>query len=244
MSADAGAIARRREDVLERIARAAARAGRHPGEVTLMAATKTQPAETVALAARAGIVRFGENRVQEGAVKIAAVSPEFPDLEWRLIGPLQSNKAKTALQWFGVVETLDRERLAARLEAMLVETGESLPVLLELNLGGEASKAGIPPEEAERLLEAALACPHLEVRGVMAVPPYDPDPEKSRPYFRRLAGIRDGLARRFGRPLPELSMGMSHDFAVAVEEGATEVRIGTALFGPRTAATDVVPRTP
>ncbi len=234
MSADAGAIARRREDVLERIARAAARAGRHPGEVTLMAVTKTHPAETVALAARAGIVRFGENRVQEGVAKIAAVSPEFPDLEWRLIGPLQSNKAKTALQWFGVVETLDRERLAARLEAMLVETGESLPVLLEINLGGEASKAGVPPEEAERLLEAALACPHLEVRGVMAVPPYDPDPEQSRPYFRRLAGIRDGLARRFGRPLPELSMGMSHDFAVAVEEGATEVRIGTALFGPRT----------
>ena len=234
MSADAGAIARRREDVLERIARAAARAGRHPGEVTLMAVTKTHPAETVALAARAGIVRFGENRVQEGVAKIAAVSPEFPGLEWRLIGPLQSNKAKTALQWFGVVETLDRERLAARLEAMLVETGESLPVLLELNLGGEASKAGVPPEEAERLLEAALACPHLEVRGVMAVPPYDPDPEQSRPYFRRLAGIRDSLARRFGRPLPELSMGMSHDFAVAVEEGATEVRIGTALFGPRT----------
>jgi pyridoxal phosphate enzyme (YggS family) len=234
MSADAGAIARRREDVLGRIARAAARAGRHAGEVTLMAVTKTHPAETVALAARAGIVRFGENRVQEGVAKIAAVSPEFPDLEWRLIGPLQSNKAKTALQWFGVVETLDRERLAARLEAMLVETGESLPVLLELNLGGEASKAGVPPEEAERLLEAALACPHLEVRGVMAVPPYDPDPEQSRPYFRRLAGIRDGLARRFGRPLPELSMGMSHDFAVAVEEGATEVRIGTALFGPRT----------
>ena len=112
--------------------------------------------------------------------------------------------------------------------------GETLPVLLELNLGGEASKAGIPPEEAERLLEVALACPHLEVRGVMAVPPYDPDPEQSRPYFRRLAGIRDSLARRFGRPLPELSMGMSHDFAVAVEEGATEVRIGTALFGPRT----------
>ena len=123
--------------------------------------------------------------------------------------------------------------MRSRLEAMLVETGETLPVLLEINLGGEASKAGVPLEEAERLCEAALACPHLEVRGVMAVPPYDPDPEESRPYFRKLAGLRDGLARRFGRPLPELSMGMSHDFAVAVEEGATEVRIGTALFGPR-----------
>ncbi len=236
MSADAGPIAPRREEVLAKIAQAAARAGRHPGEITLMAVTKTQPAETVALAARAGIVRFGENRVQEGVAKIAAVSPAFPGLEWRLIGPLQSNKARTALQWFGVVETLDRERLAARLEAMLVETGKTLPVLLEINLGGEASKAGTPPESAERLCEAALACPHLEVRGVMAVPPYDPDPEKSRPYFRKLAGLRDSLARRFGRPLPELSMGMSHDFAVAVEEGATEVRIGTALFGPRARA--------
>jgi pyridoxal phosphate enzyme (YggS family) len=233
MSLDAATIARRRDDVLATIARAAARAGRHLGDVTLMAVTKTQTPEAVAFAARAGIRRFGENRVQEGVEKIEAVSAEFPGLEWRLIGPLQSNKARTALQWFGVVETLDRERLAARLEAMLVETGETLPVLLEINLGGEASKAGVAPEDADRLLEAALGCPHLAVRGVMAVPPYDPDPEASRRYFRRLAGIREGLARRFGRPLPELSMGMSHDYTVAVEEGATEVRLGTALFGPR-----------
>jgi PLP dependent protein len=233
MSPDAGTIARRREDVLAAIAKAASRAGRHPGDVTLMAVTKTHPPETVALAARAGMVRFGENRVQEGTAKIAALRAEFPNLEWRLIGPLQSNKARTALQWFGAIETLDRERLAARLEAMLAETGETLPVLLEINLGGEASKAGISPSEVDRLCEAALGCPHLEVRGVMSVPPYDPDPEKSRPYFRRLAGIRAGLVRRFDRPFPELSMGMSHDFAVAVEEGATEVRVGTALFGPR-----------
>ena len=236
MTPEAGTIAQRREDVLAEIARAASRAGRHPGEITLMAVTKTQNAETVALAARAGIVRFGENRVQEGVAKIAALRADFPDLEWRLIGPLQSNKARTALQWFGVVETLDRERLAARLEAMLAETGEKLPVLLELNLGEEASKAGVLPAEVDRLCEAALGCIHLEVRGLMAVPPYDPDPEKARPYFRRLAGIRDGLARRFGQPFPELSMGMSHDFAVAVEEGSTEVRVGTALFGPRSKA--------
>jgi PLP dependent protein len=233
MSADAATLVRRREDVLATIVRAAARAGRHPGDVTLMAVTKTHSPETVALAARAGIVRFGENRVQEGAAKIAAVSAEFPGLEWRLIGPLQSNKARTALQWFGVIETLDRERLAARLDAMLGETGETRPVLLEVNLGGEASKSGVSPDELDRLCEAVLRCPHLEVRGLMAVPPYDEDPEKSRPYFRRLASLRDGLSRRFGRPFPELSMGMSHDFAVAVEEGATEVRVGTALFGPR-----------
>ncbi|MET0619434.1 MAG: YggS family pyridoxal phosphate-dependent enzyme [Thermoanaerobaculia bacterium] len=236
MTPRAGTVAQRREDVLAEIARAASRAGRRPGEITLMAVTKTQSADTVALAARAGIVRFGENRVQEGVAKITALRTDFPDLEWRLIGPLQSNKARTALQWFGVVETLDRERLAARLEAMLAETGEMLPVLLELNLGGEPSKAGALPADVDRLCESALACVHLDVRGLMAVPPYDADPEKSRPYFRRLAGIRDGLVRRFGRPFPELSMGMSHDFAVAVEEGATEVRVGTALFGPRTQA--------
>jgi pyridoxal phosphate enzyme (YggS family) len=236
MIPDAGTIARRREDVLAAIAKAASRAGRHPGDVTLMAVTKTHPHETVALAARAGIVRFGENRVQEASAKIAALRPDFPHLEWRLIGPLQSNKARTALQWFGVIETLDRERLAARLNGMLAETGETLPVLLEVNLGGEASKAGVEPSDVDRLCQAALACTHLEVRGLMAVPPYDPDPEKSRPHFRRLAAIRDGLVRRFGRPFPELSMGMSHDFAVAVEEGSTEVRVGTALFGPRTTA--------
>jgi PLP dependent protein len=236
MSPDAGEIARRRGDILAAIAAAASRAGRRPEDVTLMAVSKTQNAAAVALAARAGITRFGENRVQEGAGKIEALRPEFPGLEWRLIGPLQTNKAKTALQWFGAIETLDRERLAARLEALQAEKGGTLPVLLEINVGREESKAGAPPEDARRLCEAALACPHLEVRGVMAVPPYDPDPEKSRPYFRELRSIRDDLAARFGRPLPELSMGMSHDFAVAVEEGATEVRIGTALFGPRETA--------
>ena len=235
MSADAGTVAQRREQILEAIARAAFRSGRPAGAVTLMAVTKTQAPATVALAARAGVVRFGENRVQEAVGKIGALSAEFPDLEWRLIGPLQSNKARTALQWFGAVETLDRQRLAARLEAMLAETGETLPVLLEINLGGETSKAGASPSEIDRLCETALGCSHLEVRGVMAVPPYDPDPERSRPYFRQLAGIRESLSRRFGRPFPELSMGMSHDFEIAVEEGATEVRIGTALFGPRPA---------
>ena len=202
MTPEAGTIAQRREDVLAEIARAASRAGRHPGEVTLMAVTKTQSAETVALAARAGIVRFGENRVQEGAAKIAALRADFPGLEWRLIGPLQSNKARTALQWFGVVETLDRERLAARLEAMLAETGRNAAGAAGAQSGRRGVQGGSPARRRRRLCEAALDCIHLEVRGLMAVPPYDPDPEKSRPYFRRLAGIRDGLVRRFGRPLP------------------------------------------
>ena len=231
-------IAPRRARILEAIADAAAKARRRPGDVTLMAVTKGHDAETVRNAARAGLVLFGENRVQEGSAKISALGAEFSGLTWHLIGPLQTNKAKTALQWFSAVESLDRERLAVRLESLLAEegAGRRLPVLLEINIGGEASKSGAPPEEAPRLLEAVLACPHLEPRGVMAVPPFDENPAKSRPYFRRLVAIREDLSRRFGLPLPEISMGMSHDYAVAVEEGATEVRVGTALFGPRDAA--------
>ena len=231
-------IVRRRTRILETIAGAAERAKRRPEDVTLMAVTKGHDAGTVRNAARAGLALFGENRVQEGSAKIAALGSEFSGLTWRLIGPLQTNKAKTALQWFSAVESLDRERLAVRLEGLLAEEepGRRLPVLLEINVGGEVSKSGAPPDEASRLLEAVVACPHLEPRGVMAVPPFDEDPEKSRPHFRRLVEIRDGLSRRFGLPLPEISMGMSHDYAVAVEEGATEVRVGTSLFGPREAA--------
>jgi PLP dependent protein len=229
-------IAGRRAEIVAAIEEAAARRGRNPADIALMAVTKTQSAETVANAARAGLTLFGENRVQEAAGKIEALRGDFPDLEWRLIGPLQSNKAKTALQYFRALESLDRERLAVRLESLLAGSDRSLPVFLEINVGLEDSKSGVHPEEAARLCEAALACPHLEVRGLMAVPPYDPDPERSRPYFVRLAEIRETLSQRFGRPLPELSMGMSHDFAVAVEEGATEVRLGTALFGPRETA--------
>ncbi len=231
-------IARRRAAILEAIAQAAVRAGRAPETVRLMAVTKGHGAETVRNAARAGLTLFGENRVQEGAAKIAVLRPEFGALAWRLIGPLQTNKAKSALQWFSTVESLDRERLALRLEGLLAEEGGSraLPVLLEINLGAEASKSGVRPEDAPKLFEAVLACPHLQARGVMAVPPFDEDPEKSRPYFRRLVALRDDLVSRFGRPLPEISMGMSHDYAIAVEEGSTEVRVGTALFGPREAA--------
>ena len=228
-------IAERRSRILDTLARAAEGAGRRAGDVALMAVTKTQSADTVRNAARAGLALFGENRVQEGTAKIEALGGEFPAISWRLIGPLQSNKAKSALQWFSALETLDRERLASRLEALLAEAwpGRKLPVLLEVNVGGEASKSGVSPEQTPRLLEAALGCAHLDVRGLMAVPPWDDDPEKSRPHFRSLSRLRDRLAADFGRPLPELSMGMSHDFAVAVEEGSTEVRIGTALFGPR-----------
>jgi pyridoxal phosphate enzyme (YggS family) len=226
-------LGRRRQEVLSRIADAARRRGRDPKEVALLAVTKGHPADLVLRAAAAGFALFGETRVAEGAGKIGTVRERFPDLAWRLIGPLQTNKAKAALQYFSAIESLDRERLAARLEGLLAAEGRRLPVLLEVNIGREATKSGIAPEDAELLARAALGCPHLDVRGVMAVPPFDDDPERSRPYFRELRAIRDRLEERLGAALPELSIGMSHDFEVAVEEGSTEVRIGTALFGAR-----------
>jgi len=226
-------LSARRERVLAGIAAAADRRGRDAAKVALLAVTKGHPAELVLRAARAGFRLFGENRVVEGARKIEAVAPVFPGLTWRLIGPLQTNKAKAALQWFSAIESLDRERLAARLEALLAAEDRTVPVLLEINIGREETKSGAAPEVAESLARTALACPHLDVRGLMAVPPFDVDPERSRPFFRELREIRDRLAGRVGRPLAELSIGMSHDFEVAVEEGATEVRVGTALFGPR-----------
>ena len=229
----AGEIAVRRDEILGSIARAAERAGRDPGAVALLAVTKTHSAEVVRQAALAGLTRFGENRVAEGTAKIAALAGQWPGLEWRLIGPLQTNKAKPALQYFSVIESLDRERLATRLEGLLAVEGRRLPVLLEVNLGAEETKSGSLPEEMEALASSALASPHLDVRGLMAVPPFTEDPEGARPYFKRLREIRDRLADRFGKPFAELSMGMSHDFAVAVEEGSTQVRLGTALFGPR-----------
>jgi PLP dependent protein len=223
----------RRQQILVRIGEAAERAGRSAKDVALVAVTKGHPAGVVVSAAKAGFTVFGENRVGEGVRKIEALRPRFPGLVWRLIGPLQTNKAKPALQFFSAIESLDRERLAARLEGLLSAEGRRMPVLLELNLGGEATKSGVSPEAAEDLARAAVACEHLEVRGLMAVPPFQDDPELSRPYFRKLREIRDRLADRLGSPLAELSMGMSHDFEVAVEEGATEVRVGTAIFGPR-----------
>jgi pyridoxal phosphate enzyme (YggS family) len=135
-----------------------------------------------------------------------------------------------------MIESLDRERLATRLEGLLAAEDRQFPVLIEVNVGGEETKSGAPPEQAETLAAAALALPHLDVRGLMEVPPFTPDPEGARQYFQRLKEIRDRLADRFGRPFPELSMGMSHDFEVAVEEGSTEVRIGTEIFGERSGA--------
>ncbi len=216
---------------MRRIERAAAAAQRDPGSVTLVAVGKTFPAEVVRQAVAAGAVHLGENRVQEAAAKRPLVS----GATWHLIGPLQRNKAGLALETFDVIHTLDRPELVDRL-ALLLERdhpGRRLPALLEVNVGDEDQKAGVLPADCERLLRAALAQPGLRIDGLMAIPPFDDDPEASRRYFRALRELRDRLQDGVGHPLPHLSMGMSHDFEVAIAEGATHVRVGSAIFGPR-----------
>jgi PLP dependent protein len=234
--------------VKERIAAAARRAGRSPDEVTLMAVTKTHPPERIREAYRAGQRVFGENRVQEFAQKRDALidlgapgsHPKGANLggaEFHLIGHLQSNKAKPAAELFTAVDSVDSLRLAERLNDAAGRLGRRLPVLIEVNVGGEAQKSGVPPcsRALEELLQAAPTLEHLEFRGLMTVPPFTDDPEQARPHFRRLRQIRDDLASRKlpGIVLDVLSMGMSHDFGVAIEEGSTVVRVGTAIFGTR-----------
>jgi pyridoxal phosphate enzyme (YggS family) len=211
----------------ERIAAACARAGRQPSEVRIVAASKTQPVPALLEAIAAGVDAIGENRVQEAVEKRPRVSAPVP---WHLIGPLQRNKARLALELFDVVETVDRAELADRLEALLAPATRVVPVFLEVNIGEEPQKSGALPAQTPALVaHLAARCPHLRLAGVMAVPPYHPDPERSRPHFARL---RELVARLAPEGL-EISMGMSEDYEVAVEEGATFVRVGRALFGAR-----------
>jgi len=222
--------------IRERMAGAAARVGRNAHSVTLMAVSKTMEPERIREAYAAGLRIFGENRVQEFEGKAAALA-DLKDAEWHLIGHLQSNKAKKATELFSAVDSVDSLRLAEKLNLAAQEAGKTLPVLIEIKVGAEESKAGIPLDapELEQLLRAAPRLPSLLIRGLMTVPPFTENPEGARPYFRLLRDLRDQIA---ARPLPliqmdVLSMGMSHDFEVAIEEGSTCVRVGTAIFGAR-----------
>jgi hypothetical protein len=223
--------------IRERMATAARRAGRTPEEITLMAVSKTFPPGLIREAYGAGIRVFGENRVQEFAGKAGAVR-DLADAEWHLIGHLQSNKAAKAVELFGAVDSLDSIRLAERLNSFADAVDKTLPVLIEINVGGEEAKSGIVPGSSEELEQILLGAPrwkNLTIRGLMTVPPYMEDAEGARAYFRRMREIRHGIA---ARRLPAvgmetLSMGMSHDFEVAIEEGSTCVRVGTAIFGER-----------
>lgn len=224
------AFSQRAAAVLAQIAGACHRAGRAPGEVELLAVTKTHPPEAAEYAARYGLAAVGENRVQEGIEKRARC---IASIRWELIGHLQSNKAKLAAAHFDRVQSVDSEKLLRLLNRAAGELGRRLPVLLQVNTGLDPAKSGVKPDDAARLLEAALALPHLQVDGLMTIAPLADDSAVARGAFAGLSKLRDRLSEQFGAPLRELSMGMTGDLDSAIAEGSTLVRVGTALFGAR-----------
>jgi pyridoxal phosphate enzyme (YggS family) len=228
---DVATLAAARTRVLGTVGAACARVGRAPAAVSLVAVSKTVPAERLVNAVAAGLTTLGENRVQEGESKAPAVS----GATWHLIGPLQSNKAKRALATFAVIQTVDSVELAQRLDRLAGEVRPTglVPVLLQVNVDDDAAKAGFAPDDLERSLEALDACTRLDVRGLMTVGRQVEDAEAARPTFVALRRLSERLRSHWSGLGPELSMGMSDDYPVAVEEGSTEVRVGSALFGPR-----------
>jgi len=223
----ASEISDRLEQVQGRIADAVRRAGRESESVRLVLASKTQPPAAVAAAFAAGARDFGENYVQEAVAKRSALGGR--DIRWHLIGHLQTNKARMAVETFNLIQTLDNQRLAAAL--FRLHPSPLMPVLVEINLAGETSKTGIKPEGAEALINSVRD--QVDVQGLMAIPPATPTPEAARPFFRELRELRDRLAAATGLALSELSMGMTDDFVAAILEGATIVRVGRAVFGER-----------
>ena len=229
-------IAENIAELRERISTAARRAGRRSEEIRLMAVTKTHPPERIREAYQAGLRLFGENRIQEFLGKTSALA-DLTGAEWHMIGHLQTNKAAKAVELFGAVDSVDSLKLAEKLDAAARSVEKKLNVLIEINIGGEAAKSGVSLDspELEEILVAAPRLVGLSFGGLMTVPPYTEDPEAARPYFRQLRALRDNIA---ARKLPAvrmdvLSMGMSHDFEVAIEEGSSCVRVGTAIFGKR-----------
>ncbi len=220
----------------EQIAAAAKRSGRQAADVALMAVTKTHPAEKIREAYQAGLRLFGENRVQEFVGKASALR-DLAGADWHMIGHLQTNKAGKAVELFSAVDSVDSVKLAEKLNGAAQASGKKLGVLIEINIGGEDAKSGVAPDspELEALLQAAPRLESLSFRGFMTVPPFSENPEGARPYFRRLRELRDTIAARklVAIGMNVLSMGMSHDFEVAIAEGSTCVRVGTAIFGER-----------
>jgi pyridoxal phosphate enzyme (YggS family) len=220
--------------IQQRINAACARVGRDPGSVTLLAVSKGQPPDAVRAAADLGLCLFGENKVQEAKAKI----PLCPGkLRWQMIGHLQSNKCRDAVHFFQMIQSVDSLALAEEINKWAEKAAKTMPILLEVNVAGEASKFGYRAEALLAELARVNALPKIEIHGLMTMAPWWPDPEKARPVFRRLRELQAACGQVLGAPLPQLSMGMSGDFEVAIEEGATIVRLGTALFGPRPKAT-------
>ena len=214
----------------KQIAQCALRVGRNPATIRLVAVTKTFPPETIRAGYECGLRDFGENRVQEFREKLPHMN--LPEARFHLIGHLQSNKVSHALD-FDWIQTVDSERLARRLNEAAAQAGKTIPVLIQVKLDKESAKSGLPEAEVERLAEAVTSLDRLLLRGLMTLPPYAADPEGARPYFRRLRELRGRLQQAGYPQMQELSMGMTHDFPIAIEEGATMVRIGTAIFGLR-----------
>jgi pyridoxal phosphate enzyme (YggS family) len=235
---DAATIAARYAQVCDRVDAATRRVGRVAGSVTLVVVTKTFGLEAIRAAVAAGARDLGENYVQEAAEKIGALASDAAAagglLRWHFIGHLQSNKVARAIPLFDRIHTLDSPRLAREVERVAGQTGRTVRALVQVNVSGESTKRGLPPEAVADFLSSMTSQPHLQVEGLMTIPPVAPRPEASRPYFRRLATLAHTLTAQ-GFDLPHLSMGMTDDFEVAIEEGATIVRVGRAIFGPRPA---------
>ncbi|HEY3915223.1 MAG TPA: YggS family pyridoxal phosphate-dependent enzyme [Verrucomicrobiae bacterium] len=225
-------IAANLDSVRQRITRACERAGRTPSDVTLLTVTKGHPAQVVRAAADLGLNLFGENRVQEAKAKIGLCPSR---LRWHLIGHLQSNKCRDAVHFFEMIQSVDSFSLAHEINKWADKSAKTVQVLIEVNVAGESSKFGYAPEKVLSELGEINALPKIEVHGLMTVAPYAQDPEKVRPVFRRLRTLKTECEQILGAPLPHLSMGMSGDFEVAVEEGATIIRLGSAILGPRSA---------
>ena len=219
--------------VQRRIEGACARAGREPRSVTLVAVTKSHPPEVVNEAATLGLTLFGENKVQEAKAKIPLCSGK---VRWHMIGHLQTNKCRDAVELFEMIQSIDSLRLAEEINKRAEQAAKRIPILLEVNIAGEAQKFGYRPEQLLAELGQINSLSRLELQGLMTVPPWTSEPEKVRPVFRRLKQLKEQCEQVLGAPLPHLSMGMTGDFEVAIEEGATMIRIGTALFGPRRGA--------
>ena len=223
-------LAENLQDIQERIRNSAARAGRDPGTITLIAVSKTHPPDAVAEAARLGLTVFGESKVQEAKAKISLCPGR---IRWHMLGHLQSNKCRDAITLFEMVQSVDSLEFAEELNKKADQASRTLPILLEVNIVGEASKFGYKPEKLLADLNAINNLRRLEIHGLMTIPPWTPVPEKVRPVFAKLRALKEECEQLLGAPLPHLSMGMSGDFEVAIEEGSTMVRIGTALFGER-----------
>jgi pyridoxal phosphate enzyme (YggS family) len=215
----------------EEVQKTAQRCGRDPASIKILAVSKTFPPKVVEEASAAGQTLFGENRIQEATTKIPLV--RVKGLVWHLIGHLQSNKARRAVELFDVIQTLDSEKIARKISNCCVDMGKRMKVLVQINIGEEPQKSGFPPSQVEEVVDLVDSLPNLDLLGLMSIPPFEEDPEQSRPFFSQMFALMKAVNNYRAEPLSELSMGMSADYRMAIQEGSTMVRLGTAVFGPR-----------